>query len=157
MEFLIVNQTKTMVGAHATTMLVNDYVAGRLGRYGPGVRAVEVTLLYPPKAGLGPVEGPFARSFASQVRRAPRVTFYRPKKRIDVLYVCRGVGPKAIGGGGHLTLAEAERLVAAAIDGLELIPPKVTPADRFDAAAFVADARDALARCPRAVRRWLAS
>jgi hypothetical protein len=154
-QLVVVNQTKQMSGAHATTMLVNDFVNARLGSYGPGVEEVWVTLLYPPKSRPGPAADPFGAEFLRLLKRSPRVTFFRAKRRIEVLAVCRGVSPRSMVGDGHLTPDEAERLVAAVAEAVELIRPRVRPTDRFDCDAFIADARKALARCPRAIRRWL--
>jgi hypothetical protein len=155
-KLVVVNQTGLMSGAHATTMLVNDYVNARLGTYGPGVAEVWVTLLYPPKSSPARAARPFGAEFLRLVQRSPRVTFFRAKRRIDVLYPCRGVSPVRLVGDGHLTLAEAERVAAAVAAAVGLIRPRVRPADRFDCEAFLADAQGALARCPRAIRRWLA-
>lgn len=156
MELLVVNQTKYMMGAHATAMLVNEYVNKRLGSYGPAVEMVEVTLLYPPKrlAKLSP--GPFDAEFRRILRLSPRATFYRAKRSVEIRCVCPGVSPRSIQGNGHLTFDETVRVTAAVAAALELAASKFKPADRFDAAGFVADACTALAECPAAIRRRLA-
>lgn len=157
MEFLVVNQTKYLIGAHATTMLVNDFVNSRLGSYGSAVKEVEVTLLYPPKRPARQVTpGPFDAEFRRVVRHSPRATFYRAKRRVEIRYVCRGVSPRSIQGDSHLTLEETRRVTAAVCEALELLRTRFRPADKFDAAGFLADAQAALAKCPAAIRRWLA-
>lgn len=154
MDFCIVNAAKLMHGAHATTMLINDHVNARLGRYGSAVAEVCVTLVYPSRGkptGTSPFETEIYRLAAS----CPRVTFTRPKRRVDVRAICRGVGVRRIYGDGHLTRAETAALTETVSAALELIRPRVKPADKFDADAFVADAQVALAGCPAALRRYL--
>ncbi len=154
MEFLIVNAAKLMRGAHATTMLVNDYVNARLGSYGPAVVEVEVELVYPSRGkptGTSAFETEIFRLAAS----CPRVRFSRPKRKIDVRVLCRGVSVRSIYGDGHLTRAETAALTETVSGALELVRPRVLPADRFDAGAFIADAQTALAGCAAALRRYL--
>jgi hypothetical protein len=156
MNLLIVNQTKYMLGAHATTMLLNEYVNARLGNHGPAVKEVEVTLLYPPKRMAGPPTGPFDAEFRRVHRASPRVTFFRAKRRVDIRHVCKGVSPRSIAGDGHLTFEETTNLVSAASEALELIRSRFRPADKFDVEAFLSDAQEALAKCPNAIKKWLA-
>lgn len=156
MELLVVNRTKYVLGAHATTMLVNDFVNARLGDYGPAVEQVEVTLLYPGSSRRGSGADPHDADFWRLVEQSPRVTFSRAKRRVDVRWVCRGISPRSIAGDGHLTPEEADQLVAAVSGALELIRPRFKPTDPFDVQAFLADAHDALDQCPAAIARWLA-
>lgn len=156
MEFFIVNETRLMAGAHATTMLVNDHVAARLGSYGPAVTEVEVRLLYPPKAARATSPNTTGADFTRRVKRAPRVTYNRAKRAVAILYVCRGVSPPRLLADDHFTLAETEAVVSAASAALELLRGRFTTADhQFDGDAFVTDAQTALAGCPKAVRRYL--
>lgn len=154
-NFLIVNQTKYMVGAHATTGFVNTYVNARLGNYGSAVRDVEVRLLYPPKRLVGPPTNHLDVEFRRLAGLSPRVTFFRAKRRLEIRSVCTGVSPRRIAGDGHLTLVEVTRLVAAVSQSLELARSRFRPADRFDYSGFLSDAQRALARCPGAIRWWL--
>lgn len=155
MPLFIVNQTKYMVGASATTMLVNDYVNARLGTYGSGIKDVEVTLLYPPKRLAGAPTDLFDKEFRRVLRATPRVTIFRAKRRVDVRFVCRGVSPRSIAGDGHLTFEEATNLVTAASEALELLRSRFRPADKFDVEAFLSDAQGALAKCPNAIKKYL--
>lgn len=154
MGLWVVNAAKLMYGAHATTMLINDHVNAQLGSYGSAVKEVWVQLVYPSRGkptGTSAVETEIYRLAAS----CPRVVFSRPKRRIDVRVICRGVGVRRICGDGHLTRAETAVLAETVSAALELIRPRLKPADKFDADAFVADAQAALAGCPAALRRHL--
>lgn len=153
MQFLIVNHSPVVLGAHATTMLVDDHVTARLGRYGGGVTEVEVRLLYPFRARKPSTH--LAAEVAKLAAASPRVAFQRAKKRVDVRAVCRGVTAQRIAGHDHLTPDELAAVVATTTDALELLRPKFKPADRFDVEAFLADAQAALAACPAAIRRYL--
>lgn len=153
MQFLIVNHAPLVFGAHATTMLVNDFVNARLGRYGPGVKLVEVMLLYPSRSRGS--SNHLAAEVAKLAAASPRATFRRPKAEAQVRVVCRGVTATRIAGDGHLTPEEATAVCETASAALELLRPKFKPADRFDVESFLADAQDALARCPAAIRRYL--
>src|SRR5262245_56684048 len=132
MEFLVVNKTKYMSGAHPTTMLINEYVNARLGDYGPAVKEVEVALLYQPSRVVGPPADPFDAEFRRVVGLSPRVTFYRATRRVEVRSVCAGVGPRSIQGAGHLTPAKVALVVTAVSEALELLRPRFRPADQFD-------------------------
>ena len=153
MRFLIVNHSPLVLGAHATTMLVNDFVNARLGKYGPGVKFVEVRLLYPFRT-RGPSTH-LAAEVAKLAAASPRATFRRPKSEAQVRVVCRGVTATRIAGDGHLTPDEATAVTETASAALELLCPKFAPADRFDVGSFLTDAQAALAACPAAIRRYL--
>jgi hypothetical protein len=150
----VINAAKLVSGAHATTILVNEYVNARLGNYGPAVAEVWVTLVYPPRGPARPGDS-FDAAIRKRAARCPRVTFFRAKRHVDVSAVCRGVSGTRIGGDGHLTRAETECVTETVSEALELIRPRVRPADGFDADAFIADAQAALAGCPAALRRYL--
>ncbi|QDU22788.1 hypothetical protein [Urbifossiella limnaea] len=155
MDFCIVNAAKLMHGQHATTMLVNDHVNARLSNYGSAVKDVCVELVYPSRgkpAGTSRFETEIYRLAAS----CPRVTFRREQRRIDVRVLCRGVGVRRICGDGHLTRAETAVLAGTVSAALELIRPRIKPADKFDVEAFLTDARDALTGSASALRRYLA-
>jgi hypothetical protein len=96
-----------------------------------------------------------AAEVARLAAAAPRATFRRATKRVDVRAVCRGVTAQRIAGDDHLTPDELASVVATAAEALELLRPKFRPADRFDVDAFLADATAALAACPAALRRYL--
>jgi hypothetical protein len=151
----IVNQTKYLHGAHATTCLVNDCVNARLGNYGSAVEEIWITVLYPPKSRTSPATDPFDAEFRRLVKRSPWVTFSRTKRRIDVRCVCRKISARSIAGDGHLSPEEVVLLVATVSEALELIQPRFRPTDEFDFEGFLADARRALARCAGGIRRWL--
>jgi hypothetical protein len=153
-KMVVVNQTRYLHGAHATTMLINDFVNGRLGHYGSGVERIDVTLLYPPKSRPGRSPGGFA-GFWNMVGRSPRATFLRAKRRIDIRYVCSGVSVRSIEADGHLTQDEVAKIATAAASALELIRPKVRPDDRFDHDAFLRDAQSALFELPEAIQPYL--
>ena len=148
MDLTIVNHAPNLYGAHATTMLVNDFVNGRLVSYGPGVEEVWATLLYPGSSRL-------EERFQRLVTQSPRVTFFRAKRRIEVRCVCRGVSARSIYSHGHLSRAELSCLTTTVSESLELIRPRIRPGDQFNFPAFLGDAQDALVKCPRALRRWV--
>ena len=154
MDFCIVNAAKLMHGQHATTMLINDHVNARLGSYGAAVAEVCVQLVYPSRGkptGTSRFETEIDRLAAS----CPRATFSRAKRKIDVRVLCRGVSVRRICGDGHLTRAETAVLAETVSAALELIRPRIKPADTFDVGAFITDAQAALAGCPAALRRYL--
>lgn len=154
MGLWIVNAAKLMHGAHATTMLINDHVNAQLGSYGPAVKEVWVELVYPSRGkptGTSPFETEIYRKAAS----CPRVTFTRAKRKIDVRVLCRGVSLHRLYGDGHFTLPETKVLTETVSAALELIRPRIKPADKFDVEAFITDAQAALASCPAALRRYL--
>ena len=155
MGLWIVNAAKLMHGAHATTMLINDHINAQLGSYGPAVKEVWVQLVYPSRTkptGTSRMETEIYRLAAS----CPRVTFTRAKRKIDVRVICRGVSLRRLYGDGHFTLPETTILTETVSAALELIRPRIKPADKFDVDAFIADAQAALAGCPAALRRYLA-
>jgi hypothetical protein len=153
-ELLVINHTKYMYGAHATTMLVNDFVNSRLGNYGSGVEKINVTLLYPPKSRPGRSSGGFG-NFWNLVSRSPQATFFRAKQRIDVRCVCPGVSVRSIEADGHLTQDEVVKIVTTVASALELIRTKIRPADRFDFDRFLLDANSALLKLPGAIQQYL--
>jgi hypothetical protein len=155
MQLYIVNRAKLVYGAHATTMAINDYIAKRIGDYGPAIETACITVVYPSRSRRRKTPDPFADHLQRVIDRAPRATFYRQKQRVELLCLCRGVSGERISGDGHLNFDETSRLVATVSDALEMIRPKLRPADDFDLDAFLDDARDALARCPKALKRWL--
>jgi hypothetical protein len=156
MKLYIINRAKLLYGAHATTMAINDYVNPRLSNYGGAIKQIDVVLVYPSRSSrAAAASDPFAVQLERLVQRAPRATFYRQQRRVELLQVCRGVSGTRISGNGHLNFDETTRLVKSASDGLELIRPRLQPQDEFDFDSFLDDARDALARCPKALKRLL--
>jgi hypothetical protein len=153
-KLLVIKQTRYTYGAHATTMLVNDFVNARLGNYGSGVEKINVTLLYPPKSRAGRSPGGFG-NFWNLVSRSPQATFFRAKQRIDVRCVCPGVSVRSIEADGHLTRDEVAKIVTALASALELIRTKMRPADRFDYDRFLSDAMSALLELPGAIQQYL--
>ena len=114
MEVLVVNLTRYVHGAHATTMLLNDFMNGRLGDYGPAVTKINVTLLYPPKT--RPERSPGGWSdFWNLVSRSPQATFFRAKRRVDVRCVCPGVSVRSIEGDGSRLRIRSYRHPARAL------------------------------------------
>ncbi len=155
MKVIVVNLTRYVGGAHATTMLINDYVNAHLADYGPAVESVEVTVVYPPKSHPGRWSSGGFADFAATVRRSPRVTFYRAKRRIEVRCVCRGVSVRRIEADGHLNADETASVAETVSAALELIRPKLRPGASFDYERFLRDAQAALLRCPRELERVL--
>ncbi len=154
MKMLVVNMTRYLYGAHATTMLVNDFVNARLGNYGPEVEKIDVILLYPPRSRPSRSLGGLAE-FWNLASRSPQATFFRTKQRIEVRYVCPRVSVRSIEADGHLTLDEITQITTTGAAALELIRPKVGPADQFDYDSFLRDARSALLGSPGAIQQWL--
>lgn len=152
MKFFIVNSTNRMSGGQCTTMLIEDFVNARLRNYGSAVEEVRLKLLYPPQS----VNSVLRADFQKMLQRAPRVIFFRAKARVEIRQICHGVNPDTMIGNDHLTFAETKRVVATAAKSLDLIRPRFRPADNFDYDQFIADARDALAKCPQAIRKFLA-
>jgi hypothetical protein len=155
MKLYIVNHTSSTYGAHPTTILVNRSVNARLRRYGAAVEEVWVTVLYRSRSRRPKTPHPFSSDFWRVVDKPPRATFYRTKRRIDVRFVSRRVTSGSINRDGHLTADELAGLLAEVAAALELIRPRVRPADDLDVERFLADARAALARCPAALRKVL--
>ncbi|MFO0797524.1 MAG: hypothetical protein U0804_08595 [Gemmataceae bacterium] len=155
MDFCIVNAARPMHGQHATTMLINEYVNARLGRYGSAVKEVCVQLVYPSR-GMPTGTSPFETEIDRLAASCPRGTFRRAQQRIDVRVLCQGIGVRRICGDGHLTRAETAVLAETVSAALELIRPRIRPADRFDVEAFLTDAQEALAGSASALRRYLA-
>lgn len=143
-----------MFGAHATTMLINDFVNGRLGHYGPAIHEVNVMLVYLPKSGLNTSTDGFS-DFSKKVRRCPRATFFRAKCRMETLCLASGVNAEAIEAQGQLTKTDVVRVASAAATGLDLIRPKFVVADTFDCVSFLADAKKALTDVVEAIECYL--
>jgi hypothetical protein len=147
----ISNHTRYVCGGHATTSEINAYVNARLGNYGSAVESVWITLIYPSSSPRG--DG--APGFDKMIAQAPRVTFFRAKRKIDVRVLCNNVRPKSIEADEHLTCEEAQYVVNALIAALELIQPRIRDADQFDYEAFLADAKTILSSCPADIAKWL--
>jgi len=154
MNLFIANSTSRMSGGQRTTMLIDQFVNARLGSYGPAVETVVVRLLYPtrPRAAASLDRWDFQK----RLEQCPRVRFFRAKARVEIWQICRGVNPRTMIGNGHLTFKEVESLTATVAKVLELIRPRFRPADNFDCDQFLADARQALAECPQAIRPLIA-
>jgi hypothetical protein len=153
MKLLVTNHSPLVYGAHATTMLINDFVNERLGDYGGAVDGILVMVIYP---GNSPRPGG-APGFAQLVQRAPRVTFYRGKRKIDIRVLCAAVAPHSIEGNGHLSRAETASVISTISAALKLIQPRIKATDDFDVDAFLQDAQAILADCPRQIAKWLRS
>lgn len=143
MKFLLSNQTRYVYGAHATTTLINDFVNTRLGNYGPGVDEVNVVLVYLPTLGPSTATDGFS-DFSKKVLRCPRATFFRAKRRMDILCFVSDVNAETIESHGHLSKTDAVSIASAAAASLDLIRPKFVETDAFDCDTFIADAKKAL-------------
>jgi hypothetical protein len=147
-------RTPLVSGGWSTAFLVDPYVNRRLGSYGPAVEQVCVNVLFPgSRARKAP--GPSSGEFWKLVAQAPRVRFLRTKRRIDLTCLCREVSAKSVIADPHLTLAETTAMLNRVSAALQLIRSRLRPADAFDVDAFLRDAQDALAKCPRAIAKHL--
>lgn len=143
MKLQLFNHTLLVAGGHPTTSWINVYVNARLGDFGPAVEAVWIQLLYPEKdpAAKG------APGFAELVARAPRVTFYRAKRKIKIDVLCPKVPPRSILAAGHLSLKEVGHVLDSILSALQLIRPKIRATDDFELPAFLAAMQAILADC----------
>lgn len=152
MRLQITNRTRFLHGAHATTMLANDFLASRIeDDYGPAVDRVDVMVVYPPKTNPSRwVNGGFS-GFLDLVQRSPNIRFHRSRRSIALSCVCSMVSVRRIQSGGHLSVGELAHITQSVTSVLELIRGKVGREDHFDCDRFLDDARAALDELPEAL------
>lgn len=143
MKLQLSNHTRLVGGGHQTTSWINLYVNARLGDFGPAVESVWIQLLYPEmdRTAKG------APGFAELVARAPRVTFYRAKRKIKIDVLSPKVPPRSIVADGHLSQKEVGHVLDSILAALELIRPKLRRTDDFDLPTILTAMQAILADC----------